>query len=655
MSSIFQKPMVYGSSNFKNVLYYCPPRIQSTFQQMIAIESSSKNIIAASNSFLTDRHHDDWYEKQYGMYRGLLVAYDFVVTKDKSHGEHIQDRIVMISNSFTGTNSGHDLGTLLASLLYIRNNELQNCTFGVHELGFKFPRILEILELFYTKWKVFGCELVYFCESMDFVTVDPRFIVIQYKDPHVISLIQEIKHKSHYYMISQGSSPPKNAKIVLIKQRHNTNIRNHDSFYGANFLASMGNAGWIILNPEFDDMRYMISILAYASHIVLSYGAIQWTHMLFFNPDAKITFFEVGGEVAYQPVAEMKNFSPMCITDTNLDSTSNSHLFGELNIFVLQEWTHHVDAERNGSTLLDLFQELLDRQPKREEFLYHMSHFHEHKRMEFLNCVEYNSHHRNRSKRAAILVCGQVSHFDICFPSFADKVLRANAADVIMDVFIATQDTQTTKPRKGIENQYLFHRIDPQPALKQSFGSRLKKIVVRETYDILTRSQRTDRTLGNHNECVESLCDFKLCLQFARTYSEENNISYDCYICVRPDLIYAQDVLLYSMPQNTFVRDSSNDFFVCDESVANIVGDIKTTEQSTIREQSLESFLAQKKVDFIDGGPNHNVSTLGWLISEIKNGNLNRCLQLHSDERIRIEQFAARLTPCVFDIKQCMT
>ncbi len=333
---ILKEPIITGTGNFKNVIYYCPLNPPATFQQMIAIDSESKGIIAASNSFLTDPYfvntYDEAYENRYGMYKGLAKTYEHLKCQGtKEVVEYVKDRVIMVSNSFTGTNSGHDLGNLFASLLYIRENKLQEHTIGVQELGFKFPRILELLELFHKNIKTFDFETAYHCNSMDFVTVDPRFIITEYKKPNVVQLVQEIKEKAQFYMSSQGSKTPKNAKVILIKQKHNTSVRTHDSFSGATFLSKMNDAGWIVLNPEFDDMRYMICLLMHASHIIVSFGAIQWTHMLFFNPNAKITFFQVGGEVAYQPVAEMKHFSRVLINDTRLDNASNKNLFATLN------------------------------------------------------------------------------------------------------------------------------------------------------------------------------------------------------------------------------------------------------------------------------------------------------------------------------------
>ena len=332
--SILKEPTIMKSGNFQNVIYYCPRTPLRTFQQMIAIDAESKKIIASSNSYLTDKpliYSPNYlqYEKTYGIYAGLMNSYEIVKTRPID--EYITDRTIMISNSFTGTNSGHDLGTLFASLIYINRNDLKQCKLGIQELAFKFPRIVEILELFSINWIVLDFEKSYHFQSVDFIEVSPRFIIDEYKTPEVMTLVQQIKLKSQFYMISQGALPKANTKIIMLKQSQNTSARIHDAFSGEDFFFRMNDQGWIILNPEFNDMRYMICLLNTASRIVISFGAIMWTHMLFFNPDAKVIHLQVGNEDAYQPVLQMKHFSKILMTDLNLDSTANKGLIAQLN------------------------------------------------------------------------------------------------------------------------------------------------------------------------------------------------------------------------------------------------------------------------------------------------------------------------------------
>lgn len=332
--AITLQPTIKKTGNFQNVLYYCPKNLPKTFQQMIAIKKNSKEVIAASNSFLTDalfvNSYNEEYEKRYGVYGGLMNTYALV--KSLPIQKTIEDRTIMMSNSFTGTNSGHDLGTLFASLIYIDKNNLGKYQLGIQELAFKFPRILEILELFYTNWIILDFETTYEFKSVDFIEVSPRFIIDEYKTNEVKSIVSKIKQKSEFYMISQGALPPKNTKILLLKQTQNTSARTHDAFCGVHFFAAANEQGWIILNPEFDDMRYMICLLSTASHIMVSFGSIMWTHMLFFNPEAKVIHLQVGNETAYNPVAEMKYFSRILITDTNLDGDTNRNILTKIAI-----------------------------------------------------------------------------------------------------------------------------------------------------------------------------------------------------------------------------------------------------------------------------------------------------------------------------------
>jgi hypothetical protein len=313
---------------------------------MLAVEQDNGKIIAASNSFLTDHwwtttqhvERTQQYEQQHGIYKGMFDTYNTILQQSTDPvivPYYVEKEVVMFSNSFTGTNSGHDLGTLLATLLYVQKNiqDPNSIVAAVQELGFKFPRIIEILELFYPRdtWQLLDFDTLYKFTKAHFVVVDPLFVIQRYKDDDVKDLISNISSLSDFYLVSQGLAAPSNAKVILLKQAQNTSVRTHDAFSGAQFLAKMTiDDGWVVLNPEFDDMRYMISLLHNAADILVSYGAIMWTHMLFFNPEARVTHLQIGDEVAYAPVKDMKYFTRIIVTDTNLDSEANKNLISQI-------------------------------------------------------------------------------------------------------------------------------------------------------------------------------------------------------------------------------------------------------------------------------------------------------------------------------------
>ncbi len=339
---ILDEDMLQGSGEYKDVLYHCPSIPSGTFQQMVALHRPSNTLIAGSNSYLSDevwittrnRRLTQEYEQKYNIYNGMHKAYQYVKLQN-SHSNtqniiHIEHPIVVFANSFDGVNSGHALGNLMATLLYIQHHQLHlpPLRAGIQELAFKFPRILEILELFHDRslWYTFQTQEIYHMDVAHFVVTDPRFIVQEYQNPEVTNLVEDILFRSELRLASEGCIVPHGAKILLLKQVQNTSLRVHDAFYGAAFLAKMNENGWIIINPELDSMWYIISLLHHASHIVCSFGSIMWTHMLFFNPDANITHLQIGEERAYPPVQDMTFFKSIVLTETNLDHPLNEKL-----------------------------------------------------------------------------------------------------------------------------------------------------------------------------------------------------------------------------------------------------------------------------------------------------------------------------------------
>ncbi len=329
---ILDLPHIDGSAFFSDVLYRCPTCPPKTFQRMLAIQMPTLQIITASNSYMTDKtcwyNYD--YERAYGVYSGMLNTYNTLI-QNVTPNVHIENDVLMVSNSFSGTNSGHDLGTLMSILLSAKQMH-GDVQVAVQEHAFPFPRILEILELFYERsaWLVLEFNTTYHFACVAFQEMDINFVITCHLHEDGVQLIQEIKTKSYFRCAQEGLSVPKGAKVILIKQIHQTSARTHDAFYGQKFLYFMEMEGWVIINPEFDDMRYIICLLSQASRIVVSYGAIMWTHMLFFNADAHVVHLQVGGEVAYAPVLGMKNFHQIQMSSTDLDSDVNQDLYDKI-------------------------------------------------------------------------------------------------------------------------------------------------------------------------------------------------------------------------------------------------------------------------------------------------------------------------------------
>ncbi len=329
---------------FVDVLYYVPNIPAGTFQQMLAINKNFE-LIAASNSYLTDIWSDYLlqdkdqakkqqalqYESKYGIYAGIYKVFEKLITSKPEIC--IRDEIVVLANAFDGINAGHALGNLIMVLLYVHEHGLGYLKIAVQELSYKFPRILELLELYYPfrNWMIFNFDIVYNLKSAHFIRVDPRFIIQEFDNPKVKSLIKDMLFRAELRLAREGGSAPKNSKVLLIKQAHNSNVRKHDAFYGARFLHLMESNGWIIINPEIDNMWYIILLLNSASKIVVSYGAIMWSHMQFFNPEAFIIHLQIGNELAYEPVLLMKNFQKIIMPNVDLDSDENKNLFRFIN------------------------------------------------------------------------------------------------------------------------------------------------------------------------------------------------------------------------------------------------------------------------------------------------------------------------------------
>jgi hypothetical protein len=333
---ILMKPIDSGSGLFQDAIYYCPNPKQNTFQHMIALTQYG-TCIGASNSYLTDtwlinaygNEHSIHYENLYGMYTALEQSYIYA-NQSNNPRVHIPETIVMASNAFCGKNSGHSLGNILNTILYIREKELNNFKIGI--LKGSYPRILEVLELFYPKeqWFWIEYETIYRFQNIHFIQVHPGYLQIERKSPILMSLIHEIRELSHRTWVSKGYRYPNHSKILLLKWKHNASMRSYNCVEGPHFIQQARNENWIIIDPDKNNMHWIICILSHADKIVVSQGAISWTHMLFFHLKAKIIHLKSHDEPIYETISEFPLFHIVPIQNTNLDAVENKFLLKKL-------------------------------------------------------------------------------------------------------------------------------------------------------------------------------------------------------------------------------------------------------------------------------------------------------------------------------------
>ncbi len=311
----------------EHVRWYCPTLRDKSFHRMLALDANQA-IIANSNTFVSDPiYFAPGYEAKYGMMRGLSQTYQTMVKSWGLEHEVVAGHVVLVANTFSGTNSGHDLGIKLIILRTMLGLGLLDSPQSPRLFLFlddlKFPRVMELVELFVPRdhWFVAEEERGYLLDQVLVVDVN-NVNVLAECDNGLNGIIDEIGIRCAFFLLDKGIDlrPLEYRSVVLIKQRKHTSIRAEDAFYGNDFMQKAEQAGWFVVDPESLDMRYIVYLLLHASRILVSFGAIMWTHMSFFNPEAKVKYLQIDkNATAYIPVSTHRNYSVHQVDSVELD------------------------------------------------------------------------------------------------------------------------------------------------------------------------------------------------------------------------------------------------------------------------------------------------------------------------------------------------
>lgn len=321
-------------------------------------------------------------------------------------------------------------------------------------------------------------------------------------------------------------------------------------------------------------------------------------------------------------------------------------------------------------SISELFQILLNRSPSELELKLHTDKCTT--RQEFLECEEFQSQLKP-CKIVALLMAGQVRNVDICASALLEFVIGSNP-DTEFHLFVATQDSVCIKPRlgHGKTNQYIVIQKNPLEELNKHFNQNLiKKIQVRNTYNTLIQNQNEDLTFKEHIGWAEAFLDLSIAIKICQEYSRQNAIEYDCFIRVRPDLLFTCPIKLYVLPSNV-MRHSQNGFsvsemffqdafFICDKICCDKLKDfydyyieitknnITTWDHEKNMERVLPQYLVNNKIDIIHDKIANCALPIGWLIADLKKNNN----YLHLFPLIwqnKLLEFNNHLCACVFDI-----
>lgn len=304
------------TNRYANVLFCCPLYRSNTWHSALAITTSetdktrdgrdrSNKVVTNSNSFYWEdknaslklqnaRHH---------IYDRLVFTYHRMKNYPRNKCITIDDECLFLANTFSGVNSGHELSIILDTVSYYRNHSSSIKRIVVLKAINWFPNNLILLKLLLgpegsgklmeVEWnKVYKFSCIHMFRS--------QIINITYH-PRICEELRQLIMKS----VSPGWKS--DAKVVLLKTHRDKNVVTvSNQLICEKLLVQLEKEGWLIINPETADVLQMCATLMKARTIVFSHGSILYTHMMFFNPAAKLKWIAVGSDKlsgVYNPVA----------------------------------------------------------------------------------------------------------------------------------------------------------------------------------------------------------------------------------------------------------------------------------------------------------------------------------------------------------------
>uniref|UniRef100_A0A6C0CPW7 Exostosin GT47 domain-containing protein n=1 Tax=viral metagenome TaxID=1070528 RepID=A0A6C0CPW7_9ZZZZ len=266
-----------------------------------------------------------FHQSNYKLYSRILQCYHYLTTNknNKDLVINISDEACLISNPFTGVNSGHDLSIIFNCVEYCNVNNINNII--LHESAKWYPNNLNILKHILNKKNIIWIEDGFIYRFSHLHTITNLHMKIEKHD----HLIKDVIKRNNLLDIDV---PRKllYRKILLLKcDRNKQAIRKDTALRCEKLIKELtSNNNYIFINPEDYHIDILIRILLSAKTIVSSWGGILYTNSIFFNPesDCKKIFICVGNQ---RPTKEWsfitKESYIINIKNNNLDSNKVTH------------------------------------------------------------------------------------------------------------------------------------------------------------------------------------------------------------------------------------------------------------------------------------------------------------------------------------------
>lgn len=229
------------------------------------------------------------YEKYYEIYKNIIINYNEII--NSSVNNTINYTCVYLGCAFLDSNIGHALSyifSILSHYIKFEDGKLvmdNNIKFVI--TNNTLPNVIKILEIFLNESQIIKLE--------EFKVYEFNNIIIHKTSTKEILCIENFPEIVKYILESQQVQMYKdkdleNKNIFMVKSHNNNKIGFPKYSISNNLIDYFNNNNILYIKPEDYNIYELIYMLNNASVILTSGGAISYTHMIFFNKNAKLYF-----------------------------------------------------------------------------------------------------------------------------------------------------------------------------------------------------------------------------------------------------------------------------------------------------------------------------------------------------------------------------
>lgn len=319
------KPLLVENTDdmYLNSKFICSP-MGNKWNALVALDHDN-NIIKHSNEYLNDYEmkrslsidsKESGIKTLHNIYTRVLSSRDKILSSQYVPMKY--GNFFLLASTFTGSNCGHELSSILDSIHFLRKHNGYTVVYFFNEMSNNNIILFRLLMP----------NIPIMCIK-PFECIQFSHLNCSFRDPHNIGkhtyLWNEL-NKKIFERTKHIVSPPD--VVILLKTPSDNANQSHNCFKCTKLFKKIDTMRhWTHVHPEHMSIIELGGILQRAKIIVFGFGAILYTHMHMFNPNAKYIYMSVGDHIGkYYKHIFKSGFQVLHMKNSDIDSRGDEYV-----------------------------------------------------------------------------------------------------------------------------------------------------------------------------------------------------------------------------------------------------------------------------------------------------------------------------------------